>query len=55
MLLRGKLRAYDFEAKWRGMHVAGRELLADTNGIFQMADADVLKVEHLYASTGGER
>jgi hypothetical protein len=55
MLLRGKLRAYDFEVKWRGMHVVGRELFADTNGIFQMADADVLKVEHLYASTGGER
>ena len=55
MLLRGKLRAYDFEAKWRGVHVAGKELFADTNGIFQMADADVLKVEHLYASTSGER
>src|ERR1039458_7648577 len=55
MLLRGKLRAYDFEVKWRGMHVVGRELFADTNGIFQMADADVLKVEHLYASTDGER
>jgi hypothetical protein len=55
MLLRGKLRAYDFEGKWRGIHIAGRELFADTNGIFQMADADVLKVEHLYASTGGER
>jgi hypothetical protein len=55
MLLRGKLRAYDFEAKWRGVHVAGKELFADTNGIFQMADADVLKVEHLYASTVGEQ
>jgi hypothetical protein len=37
------------------VHVAGKELFADTNGIFQMADADVLKVEHLYASTSGER
>ena len=55
MLLRGKLRAYEFECKWRGMHVAGRELFTDTNGIFQMADADVLKVEHLYASTVGEQ
>ncbi len=55
MLLRGKLLAYDFEAKWRGVHVAGRELFADANGIFQMADADVLKVEHLYASTVGEQ
>jgi hypothetical protein len=55
MLLRGKLRADDFEAKWRGVIVAGRELFADTNGMFQMADADVLKVEHLYASTSGER
>ena len=55
MLLRGKLRAYDFEAKWRSVHVAGRELFADTNAIFQMADDDVLKVENLYASTGEER
>lgn len=55
MLLRGKLRVYDFEAKWRGVHVAGRELFSDTSGIFQMADADVLKVEHLYASTSGDR
>jgi hypothetical protein len=55
MLLRGKLRAYDFEAKWRGVHVAGRELFTDTNGIFQMADADELKIEHLYASTSRER
>lgn len=54
-LLRGKLRAYDFEAKWRGVHVGGRELFADTNAIFQMADDDVLKVEHLYASTGEDR
>jgi hypothetical protein len=55
MLLRGKLRPYDFEAKWRDVHIAGREVFADTNGIFQMADADVLKVEHLYASASGER
>ena len=55
MLLRGKLRAYDFEAKWRGVHVAGRELFTDANGIFQMADADELKIEHLYASTSRER
>jgi hypothetical protein len=55
MLLRGKLRAYDFEAKWRGTRVAGQELFADTNGILLMADADVLKLENLYASTSGER
>lgn len=55
MLLHDKLRAPDFEAKWRGVRVAGRELFADTNAIFQMADDGVLKVENLYDSTGGER
>lgn len=55
MLLYGKLRAYDFMAKWRGVRVAGRELFAETNAIFQMADDDLLKVENLYDSTGGER
>ena len=55
MLLRGKLRPQDFEAKWWGMEVAGRELFADATRILQMGDEDVLKVEHLYASTGGER
>jgi len=54
-LLRSKLSARDFEAKWRGVHVAGRELFADTREILRMADADVLKVERLYASTGGAR
>jgi hypothetical protein len=54
-LLRGKLSAADFEAKWRGLVVAGRELFADAAAIFRMADADALKVENLYASTGGAR
>ena len=55
MLLRGKLSPQDFEVKWWGMEVAGRELFADATRILQMGDEDVLKVEHLYASTGGER
>jgi len=54
-LLRGKLSAEHFEAKWRGVRVAGEQLFADVSVILGMADADVLKLENLYASTGGER
>lgn len=54
-LLRGRLSAADFAAKWRGVRVAGQELFADTAGIFRMANAGVLKLETLYASTGGAR
>jgi hypothetical protein len=54
-LLRGKLTVEDFEAKWRGVRVAGEELFADAFVILGMADADVLKLENLYASTGGAR
>jgi hypothetical protein len=55
LLLGNKLRAYDFEVKWRGIYVAGREVLADTNRILQMADSGELKIEHLYAGKGEER
>jgi len=54
-LLRGKLSAGDFEAKWRGVRVAGQELFADATAISRMANADVLKLENLYADTGGAR
>jgi hypothetical protein len=54
-LLRGKLSASDFEAKWRGVNIAGQELFADASVILDMADAGELKVETLYASTGGAR
>ncbi len=54
-LVHGKLSADAFEAKWRGVRVAGQELFADTSAIFRMADAGELKVENLYASTGGAR
>ncbi|SRR5258708_5123040 len=55
VLLRGELNVEDFEAKWRGVHVAGQELFADTAEIFRMANADALRLEDLYASTGGAR
>lgn len=51
-LLRGKLGVAKFEAKWRGVHIAGKEVLADVRVIFEMAEADVLKMENLYASVG---
>jgi hypothetical protein len=54
-LLRGKLSAAKFEAKWRGMRIAGKEVFADAGTILEMADADVLKMENLYASVGGEQ
>jgi hypothetical protein len=54
-LLRGKMSAHEFEAKWRGVLVAGQELFADAAAILDMADAGELKVETLYASTGGAR
>ena len=54
-LLRGKLSAHEFEAKWRGVRVAGEELFADVVVILGMADDGVLKLDHLYASTVGAR
>lgn len=54
-LLRGKLDVAGFEAKWRGAQVAGEKLFADAATILRMADADVLKMEHLYASVGPDR
>jgi hypothetical protein len=54
-LLRGKLSAEDFESRWRGVHVAGQELFSDVTAILDMADADVLKLENLYASTTENR
>ena len=54
-LLDNELNADDFEAKWRGVHVAGHELFADAAEIFRMANAAALKLEDLYGSTGGAR
>jgi hypothetical protein len=53
-LLRGKLRLVDFETKWRGVRIAGEEVFADTPAILEMADADILDLEHLYSSIGPE-
>jgi hypothetical protein len=54
-LLRGKLRVSEFESKWRGVRIANEEVFADAPAILEMADADVLKMENLYASLGPER
>lgn len=54
-LLRDKMSARAFEAKWRSVRVAGREVFVDTSVILRIADAGELKVETLYASTGGAR
>jgi len=52
-LLRNTLSADKFEAKWRGVRIAGQEVFADAASIFLRADAGDLKVENLYASVGG--
>jgi len=54
-LLRGKLSVAKFESKWRGARIAKQEVFADAGTILEMADADVLKMETLYASVGGEQ
>jgi len=54
-LLRNKLSAKDFEARWRGVHVADQELFADASEIFRMQNADALRLEDLYSSPDGER
>jgi hypothetical protein len=54
-LLGNKLSAHEFEAKWRGVRVAGEELFADVVVILGMADDGVLKLDHLYANTVGAR
>lgn len=54
-LLRGKLSLAKFEAKWRGVRIAGKEVLTDIRTIFEMAEADVLKMDSLYASVQSER
>ncbi len=54
-LLSGKVSTEAFEAKWRGVRIAGQEVFADAAAILGMAEADVLKMENLYASLGPER
>jgi len=54
-LLRGKLSADEFKAKWQGKRVAGQEVLADPSEIFAMANAGLLKLDTLYANTAPER
>ena len=53
--LRGEMTAGAFEAKWRKVRVADQYLFADTAEILEMANAGILKIETLYASTAGER
>jgi hypothetical protein len=54
-LLNGKLAVAKFEAKWRGARIAGKEVLTDVRTIFEMAEADVLKMDSLYASVESEK
>jgi hypothetical protein len=51
-LLGDKMSSDEFEAKWRGVRIDGREIFADSHDIFRMEDAGVLKLENLYASAG---
>ena len=54
-LLYGKLSMAEFEAKWRDVRIAGKQVFAAAAAILEMSDADVLKMENLYASVGGEQ
>ncbi len=51
-LLGDDLSIQDFEYKWRGVRIGGREVFADGDAIFRMEDAGVLKMDNLYASVG---
>lgn len=53
-LLRRKMTAEEFEAKWRGVRIAGQEVFADAATIFLREEFGDLKVESLYASTSAE-
>jgi hypothetical protein len=52
-LLGNKLSSEEFEAKWRGVRIAGQEVLADAATIFLRADFGDLKIDDLYGSVGG--
>jgi hypothetical protein len=54
-LLGNKMSAEEFEAKWHRVRIAGEDVFADAQAIFEMEDADVLRMENLYASVGGDR
>jgi hypothetical protein len=54
-LLGDDLSIRDFEYKWRGVRIDGRDVFADADAILRMADAGVLKMDNLYASVGPER
>jgi hypothetical protein len=51
-LLKNKLSPAEFEAKWRHVRIGRRELFANADRIFQMEEADVLKIDDLYGSVG---
>jgi len=52
-LLGNKLTHEKFEAKWRGVIIAGQEVFADAATILLRAHAGDLKIDDLYASGGG--
>jgi hypothetical protein len=52
-LLGKKLSADAFEAKWRGVLIAGQQVFADAATIFLRADFGDLKINDLYGSVGG--
>jgi len=54
-LLGGDIGIREFEAKWRGVRIGGRELFADGDAILTMADADIFDLEHLYSKVGPAR
>ena len=51
-LLGNKMSTEEFEAKWSGVRIDGREVFADGPEVLQMANADIFQIENLYASVG---
>ena len=42
----------EFEGKWSGVQIDGREVPSDGAEVLRMADADIFQIENLYASVG---
>ena len=54
-LLGGDMSPDEFEYKWRGKLIDGREVFADAEAIFRMEDAGMFNMESLYSIVGPEK
>lgn len=54
-LLGGDMSSDEFESKWLGVHIDGREVFANAEAILKMGDADTFGPDGLYSSVGPEK